>query len=285
MKPVTAVSAECVEHEALELKLLLDAILLRYGYDFRDYARASLRRRIRKRMEASGAANLGEVIHRVIHQPEFFDRLLADLSINVTDMFRDHLFFRALREQVLPKLGTRPVLKIWHAGCSTGEEVYSLAILLEECGLYDGATIIATDVNEAVITKARAAIYPLERMREFTAAYQRCGGTGSFADYYHADHGFATIKSRVRRNVVFAVHDLVIDSSIGEMDMIVCRNVLIYFNRELQNRVLTMFANSLSVDGVLCLGAKESVRFSDTARWFRGDEGRHRIYWRREPDE
>jgi chemotaxis protein methyltransferase CheR len=280
-----AESDELSEHEALELRLLLDAMLLRYGYDFRDYARASLRRRIRKRMQDSGVDNLGEVIHRVIHQPEFFDRLLADLSINVTEMFRDPLFFRALREQVLPTLAARPVLKIWHAGCSTGEEVYSLAILLEECGLYDRATIIATDLNEAVLTRARDAIYPVDRVREFTAAYQASGGTGSFAEYYHADDGFARIRPRLKRNIVFAVHDLVVDASIGEMDMIVCRNVLIYFNRELQNRVIRIFAESLPIDGVLCLGAKESVRFSDSAPWFRGDEGGQRIYWRQEPDE
>jgi chemotaxis protein methyltransferase CheR len=272
---------ETTENDAIELRLLLDAILLKYGYDFRDYSRASLKRRVQKRMQASHVTTISEMIHRVLQEPEFFDRLLGDLSINVTEMFRDPPFFRALREQVLPALAERPFLKIWHAGCATGEEVYSMAILLAEAGLIDRTRIIATDMSEAVITRAREGVYSLELMRDGTSQYQRSGGTGSFGDYYAAQYDSAIMVPDLRRNIVFAVHNLAVDGSIGEMDLVVCRNVLIYFNRDLQDRVASLFASSLAEDGFLCLGAKESIRFTGVSTLFEEFVHGRRIYRRR----
>jgi len=272
---------ETTENEAIELQLLLDAILFKYGYDFRDYSRASLKRRVLKRMKKDRLGNISEMIHRVLNDAGFFDDLLGDLSIHVTEMFRDPEFFRALREQVLPSLADRPFLKIWHAGCATGEEVYSMAILLHEAELLERARIFATDINDAVITRAREGVFSLERMRESTALYQRSGGLGSFGDYYTARYDSAILAPVLRRNIVFAVHNLAVDTSIGEMDLIVCRNVLIYFNRKLQGRVISMFAGSLNEGGILCLGAKESLRFTEAAALFEGGLDKLKVYRRR----
>ena len=272
------------QSESLELRLLLDAILIKYGYDFRNYARASLKRRIRKRMNESHVPNLGQMIHLVLHDTEFFETVLADLSINVTEMFRDAQFFRALREHVLPELANTSFLKIWHAGCSTGEEAYSHAIVLEELGLLDNARMFATDFNETIVSRARAGVYPLEKMREYTRSYQRSGGIRSFAEYYVASSETAAMVSHLKRNVVFAAHNLASDAVFGEMDIVICRNVLIYFDRELQDRVVTLFANCLVDGGFLCLGERESVRFLDASRWFESF-GHHRSIYRRIPRE
>jgi len=267
-----------MENENLEIRLLLEAMNLKYGYDFRSYAPASLKRRIRRRLELSGLQSISEMQHQVICDKAFFEAMLLDLSINVTEMFRDPAFFKALREQVLPALDMQSFIKIWHVGCATGEEVYSTAIVLKELGLYGKAQIYATDFNEVVLKKAREGIFPSNRIKTYTANYQEGGGTESFGDYYMAHYDSAIIDKSLKKNIVFADHNLVTDAVFGEMDMIVCRNVLIYFNRELQNRVLQLFYKSLCEDGFLCLGTKESVRFSECVDHFESFMGAQKIY-------
>ncbi len=269
---------EEAENESLELRLLQEAILLKYGYDFRDYSQASLKRRVHLRMAASSLSTVSEAIHRVLHDPDFFDLLLSDLSINVTEMFRDPEFFRAIRDQVLPQLAGQPFLKIWHAGCATGEEVYTMAVLLYELGILDRAKIFATDINRIVIARASEGVFPIERMRSYTTNYQRAGGKKSFADYYTAHYDSAVIKSFLKKNIIFADHNLVSDAGFGEMDIIVCRNVLIYFNRDLQDRVVKLFSDNLSAGGFLCIGTRESIRFTKASADFETFNRVQRIY-------
>ena len=250
------------ELERVEIELLLEGVFRQYGFDFRSYAYASMRRRLWKRVEAEGLQNLSELQARVLHNTEAMERLLLDLSVNVTAMFRDPNFYSALRTEVIPLLRTYPFIRIWHAGCSTGEEVYSSAILLHEAGLYDRARIYATDINEVVLQQARRGIFPLERMQEYTENYIRAGGTRSFSEYYTAKYDGALFDQKLVRNVVFAQHNLVTDRSFSEFNVIFCRNVLIYFDKDLQNRVHSLFYDSLVRLGVLCLGSKESLKFS-----------------------
>jgi chemotaxis protein methyltransferase CheR len=250
------------ELERVEIELVLEGIYRQYGFDFRSYAYASIRRRLWKRVEAEGLVNLSELQARVLHDSAAMERLLLDLSVNVTAMFRDPLFYVALRETVVPLLRTYPFIRIWHAGCSTGEEVYSTAILLQEVGLYDRARIYATDINDVVLQQARRGIFPLDRMQEYTENYIRAGGQHSFSEYYTAKYDGALFDQRLVRNVVFAQHNLVTDRSFSEFHVIFCRNVLIYFDKDLQNRVHTLFYESLVRLGVLCLGSKESLKFS-----------------------
>ncbi len=251
-----------VENEHIELQLLLEAIHLKYGYDFRDYSRASVKRRILHRLTLSGAKNLSEMQHQILYDTEFFERLLLDLSINVTEMFRDSSFYRAIRKEVIPILKTYPFIKIWHAGCATGEEAYSMAILLKEEGLYKRAQIYATDFNDVVLQKAKEGIYSVENVKEYTLNYQKAGGKSSFVDYYTAKHDSIIMNRSLKENIVFANHNLETDGVFGEMNLVMCRNVLIYFNRELQNRVIKLFYDSLCRHGILCLGSKENIRFS-----------------------
>jgi chemotaxis protein methyltransferase CheR len=248
--------------ERVEVELLLEGVFRHYGFDFRSYAYASLRRRLWKRIQAEGLRTISELQSRVLHDPEAMERMLLDLSVNVTAMFRDPLFYAAFREKVIPLLRTYPFIRIWHAGCSTGEEVYSTAILLEEENLYDRARIYATDINEVVLQQARRGIFPLDRMQEYTENYIRAGGKKSFSEYYTAKYDGALFDQRLVRNVVFAQHNLVTDRSFSEFHVIFCRNVLIYFDKDLQNRVHSLFYESLVRLGVLCLGSKETLKFS-----------------------
>jgi chemotaxis protein methyltransferase CheR len=248
--------------ERIEVALLLEGIFQHYGFDFRSYAYASIRRRLWKRVEAEGLESISALQALVLHEPPVMERLLLDLSINVTAMFRDPLFYLAFREQVVPLLRTYPFLRIWHAGCSTGEEVYSMAIMLEEAGLYDRTRIYATDINDMVLQQARRGIFPLDRMQEYTDNYIRSGGTKSFSEYYTAMYDGALFDQRLVRNVVFAQHNLVTDRSFSEFQVIFCRNVLIYFDQPLQNHVHELFYDSLVRLGVLCLGSKETLKFS-----------------------
>jgi chemotaxis protein methyltransferase CheR len=250
------------ELERVEIELLLEGIFRQYGFDFRSYAYASIRRRLWKRVEAEELTNISELQSRVLHDQDAMERLLLDLSVNVTAMFRDPQFYVMFRNKVIPLLRTYPFIRIWHAGCSTGEEVYSTAILLEEAGLYDRARIYATDINEVVLHQARRGIFPLDRMQEYTENYIKAGGTRSFSEYYTAKYDGALFDQRLVRNVVFAQHNLVTDRSFSEFHVIFCRNVLIYFDKELQNRVHSLFYDSLVRLGVLCLGSKESLKFS-----------------------
>jgi chemotaxis protein methyltransferase CheR len=264
--------------ERLEIELLLEAVFRHYGFDFRSYAYASIRRRLWRRIEAEGLKTVTALQERVLHDPAMMERLLLDLSINVTAMFRDPSFYLAFREKVIPLLRTYPFFRIWHAGCSTGEEVYSMAILLEEEGLYDRARIYATDINEVVVHRARAGIFPLERMQEYTENYIRAGGTRSFSEYYVAKYDGALFSPALQRNVVFSQHNLVTDRAFAEFNVILCRNVLIYFDRTLQMRVHGLFYESLVHLGILGLGSKETLRLSDYEASYEELSGVDRIY-------
>jgi len=266
------------ENINIEIKLLLDAVFLKYGYDFRNYGQAHLKRRILHRLSIEGMNSLSDMISKVIYDQDFFDRLLLDLSINVTEMFRDPSFYVALRENVIPKLRTYPFLKVWHAGCASGEEVYSMAILLKEEGLYDKVQLYATDFNQVILKKARDGIYPVSLIKEYTNNYQKAGGKNSFADYYTAHYDSVMVNPELKKNIVFADHNLVLDGVFGEMNMIVCRNVLIYFNAELQEHVIKLFLDSLTHGGFLGLGSKESLRFSKHSKLFREVAKNEKIY-------
>ena len=224
---------------------------------------SSVRRRIARRLKISGLDRISEIQHRVLRDTAFFESLLCDLSVNITEMFRDADFFRMMRDQVLPIYVDRPSVKIWHAGCASGEEVYSMAVLLHEAGLADRARVYATDFNEPILAKARQGLFPIERIKEYTVNYQRAGGRRSFADYYTAEYGSAIMRPFLRKNIVFADHNLATDSVFAEVDLIICRNVMIYFGQQLQNRVLGLFHDSLCDDGILCLGSMESLNFSN----------------------
>jgi chemotaxis protein methyltransferase CheR len=248
--------------ETLELQLLLEGVFRQYGFDFREYAPASLKRRVWRRVHAEGLTSITALLERVLHEPASMERLLLDLSINVTSMFRDPTFYVAFREQVVPLLRTYPFTRIWVAGCSTGEEVYSLAILLQEEELYERTRIYATDINETVLERAREGVFPLEKMREYTENYIRAGGKSSFSEYYLARYGGALFDRSLTENVVWAPHNLVQDRSFNTFNVILCRNVMIYFDRTLQNRVHRLFYESLERFGILALGHKESIRFT-----------------------
>lgn len=267
--------------ERLEIELLLEGIYRHYGYDFRSYAFSSLRRRLRKRLDAENLTSYSALQDLVLHDAEAMDRLLRDMSVNVTGMYRDPTFFRALRKLVVPLMRTYPFVRVWHAGCATGEEVYATAILLEEEGIYDRARIYATDMNAEALERARQGIFPLARMREYTANYQQAGGTRSFSEYYTASYDAALFHPRLRRNVLFAQHNLATDTSFSEFNLIMCRNVLIYFNRSLKERALGLFVDSLAPLGIVCLGRRESLRFTAYEDVFEELESKERIYRRR----
>lgn len=266
------------ELERLEIELLLEAVFRHYGFDFRSYAYASIRRRLWKRTEAEGLTSISGLQARVLHDQAAMERLLLDLSVSVTAMFRDPGFYRVFREDVVPLLRTYPFIRIWHAGCSTGEEVYSTAIVLEEEGLLERTRIYATDINDVVLQQARAGIFPLNRMQEYTENYIRAGGTRSFSEYYTAKYDGALFSPSLTRNTVFSQHNLVTDRSFSEFTVIFCRNVLIYFDRDLQNRVHTLFYDSLVMLGILALGSKESLRFSQYEPCYESLHPRERLY-------
>ena len=247
--------------ERIEIELLLEGIFRHYGFDFRSYAYASIRRRLWKRIGEERLATMSALQERVLHEPAMMEKLLLDLSINVTSMFRDPSFYITFRQHVVPLLRTYPFIRIWHAGCSTGEEVYSMAMLLREEGLYDRSRIYATDINEVVLQRAKAGIFPLERMQEYTDNYMRAGGKRSFSEYYTAKYGGALFDQSLTKNVVFSQHNLVTDRSFSEFNVILCRNVLIYFDKTLQSKVHSLFYDSLAMFGVLVLGSKETLRF------------------------
>jgi chemotaxis protein methyltransferase CheR len=266
--------------EQLEIQLLLEAIYRHYGFDFREYAPASLKRRLERRMSAEHVVTVSALQDRVLHDPQVMERLLLDLSINVTAMFRDPTFYVAFREHVVPLLRTYPFTRIWVAGCSTGEEVYSLSILLHEEGLYERTRIYATDINQAVLEQARAGVFPLDKMKEYTRNYLRAGGKRAFSEYYTAKYGGALFARSLVENVVFAQHNLVSDRVFNEFQAILCRNVMIYFDRSLQNKVLDLFHESLVMFGVLALGHKETLRFTDLEHSYDELDAEERIYRR-----
>jgi chemotaxis protein methyltransferase CheR len=264
--------------EDLEIQLLLDGIHHRYGYDFRNYAPASLRRRIRGIVEKESVASISALQARILREPQCMARFITALSVPVTAMFRDPSFYRALRNEVVPMLRTYPFVRIWHAGCSTGEEVYSLAILLVEENLYERCRIYATDLSDATLQRATKGIYELSRMRDYTQNYQSFGGQQDFSSYYTADRERVIFSPRLRKNIVFSQHNLVSDGPFNEFNLILCRNVMIYFDRVLRDRVLKLLDSSLCRLGILGVGRKETLELSQIAHRYSELPSRVRLY-------
>ena len=269
--------------EDLEIQLLLEALFQRYHYDFRHYARASIKRRLIQARLQLGFPTISAMQDRVLHDASMLPRLLDFLTVQVSEMFRDPTYFKALREKVLPHLRTYPSLKVWIAGSSTGEEVYSMAILFKEEGLYDRTIFYATDINPEALAAAEAGVYAIDRIRKFTENHQKSGGKSSLSDYYTAAYGRAAFDKSLREHVVFSDHSLVTDAVFAEMHLISCRNVMIYFDRPLQDRAIGLFHESLARKGFLGLGSKESLRFSSHAGAFTDFVAGEKIYQRREP--
>jgi chemotaxis protein methyltransferase CheR len=270
---------EIREVEALEIRLLLEAIYSRYGYDLREYDPTSIRRRVMAALVKSGLAHLGELQHKLLDEPEFFGHILEDLTIRVSELFRDPAFYRAFRTRVAPVLRTYPLLNIWHGGCATGEEPHSIAILLSEEGLYERCQIYATDLSLHALERARQGIYSAEHLDTLVSNYERSGGTGKLASYYTAAYDRIALKESLRRRILFFQHNLVSDQVFAEVQVIFCRNVLIYFGPGLRERVLDKLASSLSPGGFLCLGSSERLPpASPSARRFTEVAAKERIY-------
>lgn len=262
----------------LEIDLLLEAIYRKYQFDFRHYSRASIRRRLEDALRAFECPSISMLQHRVLREPNLFSSLLRFFTVHVSEMFRDPTFFLALRQNVVPLLRTYPSIKVWSAGCSTGEEVYSLAIMLEEEGLLERTILYGTDISAEALRTAEAGIYNVDRIASFTQNYQKAGGRRSLSDYYTAAYGNAAFERRLRSRVVFSDHSLATDSVFAEVHLITCRNVLIYFDRKLQDRALGLFRESLVRRGFLGLGSRESVRFSSHVDAFVEFDASNRIY-------
>ena len=266
--------------EDIEIRLLLEALFLKYHYDFRSYAMASIKRRLKQAREQLGFATFSAMQESLLHDPEMVGQLLRYLTVQVSEMFRDPSYFRAIREKVVPHLRTYPSIKLWVAGCSGGEELYSMVILFREEGLEERTLFYATDINQDALRAAEAGVYAVDRVPLFTENHRKSGGKSSLSDYYQAAYGRVTFDKTLRRNVVFADHSLVTDAVFAEMQLISCRNVLIYFDRVLQDRALGLFKDSLARKGFLGLGAKETLRFSPQAGAFTDFVRDEKIYQR-----
>ena len=266
--------------EDIEIELLLEGIYRYYGFDFRNYAPASLKRRIWNAIRLERLTTVSGLQEKVLHDPHFMERFIFNLSVNVTSMFRDPSFFLAFRSNVVPILKTYPFIRIWHAGCSTGEEVYSMAIMLKEEGLYERSRLYATDINETVLRKARTGIFSLELMQEYTNNYLRSGGKKSFSEYYTAAYDNAIFSPALKENIVFSLHNLATDSSFNEFHVILCRNVLIYFNKFLQQRVHNLFYESIVRLGVLGVGRQETIKFTPHEKDYEELENSVKLYRR-----
>ena len=264
--------------EDLEVSLLLEAIASKYGHDLRGYHHASMKRRVQNALSKSGAGSLGDLQHRLLHDARVFASVLDDLTVQVSDMFRDPTFYLKFRRDVVPILRTYPLLKIWHAGCSSGEEVYATAILLREEGLYDRTQIYATDLSPAALERAREGVYPEERLQAFAENYRAGGGGGRFEENYSAAYGAIAFAESLRRNMVFFHHDLVGDHVFGQMHVVFCRNVLIYFGRELRMRVITKMAAGLCRGGFLVLGSSEHLGRTEERLGLTAFDPREHIY-------
>lgn len=261
-----------------DISLLLEAIYQKYGYDFRQYSEAHIRRRIKNRMAMSGLEDVSQIQSMILKDKTFASLVLQDLSITVTEMFRDPGFYKSLRENVIPILKTYPFIKIWHAGCATGEEAYSMAIILQEEGLYDRTTIYATDFNQQALNKAKEGIFSNKMIKEYTLNYQLSGGKESLSGYYTSNYGNVIMNQSLKKNIVWANHNLVTDSVFAEVHLILCRNVLIYFEKDLQNKVQELFYNSLINGGILCLGSKEGLRFTDFHDYYSDLDKKQKVF-------
>ncbi|KEO82401.1 CheR family methyltransferase [Tumebacillus flagellatus] len=269
---------EITEVEQIELQLLMEGIYRLQGFDFKNYSLPFLRRRIQHRMNAEKLPTISALQEKVLHDPLMMERLLNDFSVNVTEMFRDPSFFQAFRQRVVPILRDYPYIRIWHAGCSTGEEVYSMAILLHEEGLYHKARLYATDMSERSLKRAESGQFPLQRMQLYTKNYLQAGGTKAFSEYYSAIHETVEFHPFLRENLVFAQHNLVTDRSFNEFHVIVCRNVMIYFDKSLQNRVHRLFYDSLSSGGILALGSREGLALTTLASRYEEVDGLEKLF-------
>lgn len=261
-----------------ELRQFLESVRFVYGYDFTEYSEASVKRRIQAFMDAKKISSLKELGKMVLKDDAAFEQFVQDITVNVTEMFRDPLFYKSLRKHVVGRLATYPFIKVWVAGCSTGEEVYSIAILLKEEGLLDRSVIYATDINQQALQTAREGITSIDHMKTYTENYIKAGGKNAFSDYYKAKYNSVLWDKTLRQNIVFSVHNLAMDRSFNEFQLILCRNVLIYFNQSLQNRVINLFYESLCVFGFLALGNKESLLFSDKRKYFEEVDKREKIF-------
>lgn len=262
----------------LEISFLLKAIYQKYGYDFRQYSEAHIRRRIMNRMAMSGLEDISQIQSMVLEDKAFASQLLQDLSITVTEMFRDPGFYKSVRENVIPILKTYPFIKIWHAGCATGEEAYSMAIIMQEEGLYDRTMIYATDFNQHALNKAKEGIFSNKMIKEYTTNYQLSEGKESLSNYYTSNYGNVIMNQSLKKNIVWANHNLVTDSVFAEVNLVLCRNVLIYFEKDLQNKVQKLFYNSLINGGILCLGSKEGLRFTDFFEEYNDVDKKQKIF-------
>ncbi len=276
---VTAASMrERNDPESIGIDLLLEGVRRRWGYDFTHYSYASMKRRLEHARREAGYERFTELLDRLLSDEAYFDRFLKYMSITVTEMFRDPTFYQAVRERVIPVLKTFPFVKIWHAGCATGEEVYSLAIILHEEGFLSRARIYATDFNKHSLDTAETGVYPITHFDQHAANYRASGGIREFSDYFSMAYGHAKVRDHLKERVTFSYHNLVTDGVFGEMNLIFCRNVLIYFDKTLQSRVFNLFTDSLRHGGYLCLGAKETLNFSSVRELYDPVEGRHKIY-------
>jgi chemotaxis protein methyltransferase CheR len=271
-------AADAHDDNEAELDLLLEAIFRRYHYDFRNYARSLLHRRVARARSTLGSPTVAHLLDRVVHDPAAFTELLHYLTIQVSDLFRDPNYFRVLREEVLPHLATHPSLRIWVAGCGTGEEAYSIAILLHEAGVLDRSLVYATDIDDRSLRIAESGAYALDRVRQFTENYFRAGGRASLSDYYTAAYSRAAFGPLLREHILFSDHSLATDTAFAEVQLVSCRNVLIYFDRQLQDRTIGLFRDALCARGFLGLGAKETLSFSSHATAFEPFARAERIY-------
>lgn len=265
----------------IELQLLLEAIFLRYGYDFRNYSKAHIKRRVLNRLGTSRLNTITQLLDKVLRDPVFFREFLDDLSINVTEMFRDPEFYKSLRQNIIPKLRTYAYFKIWHAGCATGEEAYSLAILLKEEGLLDRCQVYATDFNQKVLEIAKEGVYHKDDIEQYERNYLLSGGKNKLSDYYQTMYGSVIFNKELSNRIVFADHNLVTDSVFADVHLILCRNVMIYFEKNLQENVLNLFYESLVPSGILCLGTKESIKFTRFEKLFDVIDEKQKIFKKR----
>lgn len=264
--------------ENLQYRELLESIRFVYGYDFTEYAEASVRRRIDHFMVSRKITALESLGKMVLKDERLFEEFIQEVSVTVTEMFRDPGFYKSLRTQVLKRLGTYPFIKIWIAGCATGEEVYSIAILLKEAGLLNRSVIYATDINQKSLMIAKDGVYPAQNMKQYTSNYQKSGGTESFSEYYKAKYNSVLFDKSLKQNIVFSSHNLAVDKAFNEFQLIICRNVMIYFNQQLQNKVINLFYESLCSFGYLGLGNKESLLFSDKRKHFNEIDRKEKIF-------
>ncbi|MEQ9286059.1 MAG: protein-glutamate O-methyltransferase CheR [Cyclobacteriaceae bacterium] len=267
-----------IKLEKSDISELLHDVYQKYGYDFNGYSQASLNRRISRVAHRNKLIDVGEMRLKILKDIDFFNVFLEEVTVNVTEMFRDPVFYQTLREKVFPHLRESPFIRIWHAGCSTGEEVYSMAVLLEEEGLLDRCLLYATDINQKVLEIAQGAKYPIDKMQGYTQNYMAAGGREDFSKYYTAKYGYAIFNERLKKRMVFSNHNLVTDQSFNEFNIVICRNVLIYFNRLLQNKVIGLFSDSLPKLGYLALGGKESIRFTDYEDRYKAIDKKQRIW-------